>query len=126
VSQIATAKNGGVNDDNSPLKALHQGPSENRRLWGVISGPQSGTVAESMQPENIWSLLKPAGVKAQLNSRHIQAIHQHKLWQKLLQPLQRAHPHGTEAAIAELQANDPQVLNGRSVVIATNLSWVEG
>jgi len=61
---------------------------------------------------------------AQLNSPHIQAIHQHKLWQKLTSQTTARPPHRpTEAAIPlKLQSQRSPVLQWREASWTNNLS----
>jgi len=122
VSQIADGENGGVmmNEFPSAFIQAHQKIA----AMGSDSGPQSGTVA--INGTEYLELLEAAGVSA-AEFPHIQAIHQHKLWQKVASQTTGSAPtpQATEAAIAELQANDPQFsMAGASWT--NNLSWVEG
>ena len=113
VSQIADGENGGVMMNEFPaafIQAHHAVASRS---------DDPGTVA--INGTEYLELLEAAGVKA-ADFPMIQAIHQHKLRQRVgSQPT----PAASEAAIADLQATDPSFsMAGASWT--NNLSWVEG
>ncbi|MCP9917528.1 glycosyl hydrolase family 57 [Cyanobium sp. ATX 6F1] len=117
VSQIADGENGGVmmNEFPSAFIQAHQKIA----AQGSESGTDSRTVA--INGTEYLELLEAAGVSPD-DYPKIQAVQQHKLWQ-----LTGSHPtpESTAAAIAALQANDPQFsMAGASWT--NNLSWVEG
>jgi hypothetical protein len=114
VTQIADGENGGVMMNEFPpafVQAHHRITAE--------GGGTTGTVA--MNGTEYLELLEAAGVRAS-DYPPIQAVQQHKLWQRLGdQPT----PATTEAAIAELKASDPRFsMEGASWT--NDLSWVEG
>ncbi len=114
VTQIADGENGGVMMNEFPpafVQAHHKIAAQ--------GGGTTGTVA--MNGTEYLELLEAAGVQ---NNDYptIQAVHQHKVWQKVgSQPT----PEATAAAIADLEASDPHFsMEGASWT--NNLSWVEG
>jgi hypothetical protein len=114
VTQIADGENGGVMMNEFPPAFVQA----NQRI-AANGGGTSGTVA--INGTEYLELLEAAGVSAS-DYPPIQAVQQHKLWQRAGgQPT----PAATEAAIAELKASDPHFsMEGASWT--NNLSWVEG
>ena len=113
VSQIADGENGGVMMNEFPAAFLQA----HQRI--AASGDRPETVA--MNGSEYLQLLAAAGVTDH-DYPQIQAIHQHKLWQAASGDVST---EGVEAAIASLQAADPQVsMAGASWT--NHLSWVEG
>ncbi|WP_216904945.1 glycosyl hydrolase family 57 [Synechococcus sp. CCY 9618] len=113
VCQIADGENGGVMMNEFPpafLQAHHTIASR---------GEDPGTVA--INGTEYLELLEAAGVDP-ADFPQIQAVQQHKLWQRIgAEPT----PEATEAAIAALQASDPSFsMEGASWT--NDLSWVEG
>ena len=115
VSQIADGENGGVMMNEFPQAFLQA----HRKVSSQGGGPDAGTVA--INGTEYLELLGAAGVSAEVYPK-IQAVQQHKLWQRLAGP---ASPESVQAAIDELQASDPTfTMAGASWT--NNLSWVEG
>jgi hypothetical protein len=119
VSQIADGENGGVMMNEFPQAFLQA----HRKLAGEGGGDGGGTGAGTVaiNGTEYLDLLDAAGVAPEGYPR-IQAVQQHKLWQRLDGP---ASPDSVQAAISALQASDP----GFSMAGASwtnNLSWVEG
>jgi hypothetical protein len=88
-----------------------------RRLAG--QGVTAGTVA--INGTEYLELLEAAGVNA-ADFPEIQAVGQHRLWQRLGGT---PTPEATEAAIAHLQASDP-CFSMAGASWTNDLSWVEG
>ncbi|MEX0588131.1 MAG: glycosyl hydrolase family 57 [Cyanobium sp.] len=118
VSQIADGENGGVMMNEFPpafIQAHHTIASREM---------DSGTVA--INGTEYLELLEAAGVSPD-DYPTIQAIQQHKVWQKIANQTSanRPTPESIEAAIADLQSTDPSFsMAGASWT--NNLSWVEG
>ncbi|MFM7360872.1 MAG: glycosyl hydrolase family 57, partial [Cyanobium sp.] len=118
VSQIADGENGGVMMNEFPSAFLQA----HRRLAGegaAQTGAAGATVA--LGGSEYLQLLEDAGVRVD-DFAPIQAVQQHRLWQKVGDPPSTA---AVEAAIAEMAASD----GGFSMAGASwtnNLSWVEG
>jgi hypothetical protein len=111
VSQIADGENGGVMMNEFPQAFLQA----HRKLTG-----EGGRTAAINGTEYL-ELLEAAGVTTEAYPR-IQAVQQHKLWQRLDAP---TSPEAVQAAIGALQASDPSFsMAGASWT--NNLSWVEG
>ena len=113
VSQIADGENGGVMMNEFP-QAFAQAY---RRV--ASQGNEAGT--QALNGSEYLDLLAAAGVRSDDYPR-IQAVQQHKLWRLVgSQPTAQ----GCAAAIAQLQASDPQFsMAGASWT--NHLSWVEG
>ncbi|MCT0218328.1 glycosyl hydrolase family 57 [Synechococcus sp. CS-1329] len=116
VSQIADGENGGVMMNEFPPAFLQAHRSIAAR------GQDPGTVA--INGSEYLALLDAAGVSSEEFPK-IQAVGQHRLWQRL-EPLGGpATAEATEAAISDLQARDPSFsMTGASWT--NDLSWVEG
>jgi hypothetical protein len=117
VSQIADGENGGVMMNEFPpafIQAHHS-----------IAAQGGDPAAVAINGTEYLELLEATGV-ASGDFPMIQAVHQHRLWQRLGRPpTPAASPAATEAAIADLQASDPSFsMAGASWT--NNLSWVEG
>ena len=121
VSQIADGENGGVMMNEFPpayIQAQHKVASQ---------AVDHRTVA--INGTEYLELLDAAGVQTG-HFPQIQAIHQHKVWERIGSPLTRhgsqdVGPQVTMAAIAHLQASDPTFsMDGASWT--NDLSWVEG
>ncbi len=121
VSQIADGENGGVMMNEFPpafIQAHHT---------IAAKGDDPGTVA--INGTEYLELLESSGVDSR-DFLRIQAVHQHKLWQRLgslpsPEATPDATPDATAAAIADLQASDPSFsMAGASWT--NDLSWVEG
>ncbi|MFM9046645.1 MAG: glycosyl hydrolase family 57, partial [Cyanobium sp.] len=114
VTQIADGENGGVMMNEFPpafVQAHHKITAE--------GGGSTGTVA--INGTEFLELLEASGVQSS-DLPPIQAVQQHKLWQRV-----GSHPTSaaTEAAIAELKASDPHFsMEGASWT--NDLRWVEG
>ncbi|MFO7628249.1 MAG: glycosyl hydrolase family 57 [Prochlorococcaceae cyanobacterium] len=112
VCQIADGENGGVMMNEFPpafIQAHHK------------IAAQGGTGTVAINGSEYLEMLAAAGVQAS-DYPKIQAIHQHKLWQKVGSQIT---PESTEAAIAELKATD-QHFSMEGASWTNNLSWVEG
>ena len=113
VSQIADGENGGVMMNEFPPAFLQT----HRRI--ASEGMDTGTVA--INGTEYLELLDACGVPSS-DFPEIQAVHQHKLWDRAGSS---PTPHAIEAAIAGLQASDPSFsMAGASWT--NDLSWVEG
>ena len=111
VSQIADGENGGVMMNEFPQAFLQA-----RRQ---LKGDGGRTVA--INGTEYLELLEADGVTTEAYPR-IQAVQQHKLWQRLDGP---SSPEAVQAAIGVLEASDPSFsMAGASWT--NNLSWVEG
>ena len=115
VTQIADGENGGVMMNEFPQAYIQA----HQRIAAQEGGGRSGTVA--INGSEYLELLEAAGVQAS-DLPEIQAVQQHRLWQRLgPQP----NPEAVEAAIAAIRADDPSFsMAGASWT--NNLSWVEG
>ena len=111
VSQIADGENGGVMMNEFPQAFLQA----HRKLMG------EGGRTVAINGTEYLELLEADGVTTEAYPR-IQAVQQHKLWQRLEGP---SSPEAVQAAIGVLQASDPSFsMAGASWT--NNLSWVEG
>ena len=111
VSQIADGENGGVMMNEFPQAFLQA----HRKLMG------EGGRTVAINGTEYLELLEADGVTTEAYPR-IQAVQQHKLWQRLDGP---SSPEAVQAAIGVLQASDPSFsMAGASWT--NNLSWVEG
>jgi hypothetical protein len=135
VAQIADGENGGVMMNEFPqafIQAHHRIASQPIAAQTIApQGGSGGTVfndATVANPKTVavngteyLELLEAAGVEPG-DFPPIQAVQQHKLWHQVgSQPT----PESVEAAIAQLQRNDPSFsMAGASWT--NNLSWVEG
>ena len=133
VSQIADGENGGVmmNEFPQAFAAAHRRIAAEAGGTGSSGTDGSGTVA--LNGSEYLALLDDAGVDGDPDGDSngdpdrdpwpsIQAVQQHKLWQRVGE---RPTPAQVEAAIAELQASDPGFsMDGASWT--NNLSWVQG
>jgi hypothetical protein len=112
VTQIADGENGGVMMNEFP-------PAFAQAHHRIKANTGTGTVA--INGTEYLELLEAAGVKPS-HYPVIQAVQQHKVWQRVGE---HPTPAATEAAIAALKASDPQFsMEGASWT--NNLSWVEG
>ena len=129
VSQIADGENGGVMMNEFPqafIQAHHRIASQTIASQPIAAqGGSGGTVAKpktvAINGTEYLELLEASGVESG-DFPPIQAVQQHKLWQQVgSQPT----PESVEAAISDLQRNDPSFsMAGASWT--NNLSWVEG
>jgi hypothetical protein len=111
VSQIADGENGGV--------MMNEFPQAFLQAHRKLTGDSGRTVA--INGTEYLELLEAAGVTTEAYPR-IQAVQQHKLWQRLDGPIS---PEAVQAAMGELQASDSSFsMAGASWT--NNLSWVEG
>jgi hypothetical protein len=111
VSQIADGENGGV--------MMNEFPQAFLQAHRKLAGEGRRTVALNGTEYLEW--LEASGVMPDAYPR-IQAVQQHRLWQRLDGP---ADPESVQAAISALQASDPSFsMAGASWT--NNLSWVEG
>ena len=111
VSQIADGENGGVMMNEFPQAFLQA----HRQLMG------EGGRTVAINGTEYLELLEATGVTPEAYPR-IQAVQQHKLWQRLDGP---SSPEAVQAAIGVLEASDPSFsMAGASWT--NNLSWVEG
>jgi len=111
VSQIADGENGGV--------MMNEFPQAFLQAHRKLTGESGRTVA--INGTEYLELLEAAGVTTEAYPR-IQAVQQHKLWQRLDGPIS---PEAVQAAMGELQASDSSFsMAGASWT--NNLSWVEG
>ncbi len=127
VSQIADGENGGVmmNEFPSAFIQAHQ------KIAAMGSERSGDSVTVAINGSEYLELLEAAGLNP-ANYPNIQATQQHKLWQKVgvqssggQSKIRTPTPQATAAAIAELQANDPQ-FSMKGASWTNNLSWVEG
>ena len=116
VTQIADGENGGVMMNEFPPAFLQA----HRRIAGQ-AGSENGNATVALNGTEYLELLEAAGVNAS-DYPQIQAVQQHKLWQRVgSQP----SPDSVQAAITQLQADDSSFsMAGASWT--NNLSWVEG
>jgi hypothetical protein len=113
VSQIADGENGGV--------MMNEFPRDFQPVWHQIRDEPSPRVV-GMNGTEYLELIEAAGAKP-ADYPQIQAIRQHRIWQKV-DPNQ-ATPEAVERAIQELKQEDPQFsMDGASWT--NNLSWVQG
>ena len=113
VSQIADGENGGV--------MMNEFPQAFIQAHQRIAAEHGGQTTVAINGSEYLELLEAAGLAAG-DYPPIQAVQQHKLWQQLAETPSSAN---VEAAIAELQADDPSFsMAGASWT--NNLSWVEG
>ena len=129
VSQIADGENGGVMMNEFPqafIQAHHRIASQTIASQPIAAqGGSGGTVAKpktvAINCTEYLELLEASGVESG-DFPPIHAVQQHKLWQQVgSQPT----PESVEAAISDLQRNDPSFsMAGASWT--NNLSWVEG
>jgi hypothetical protein len=115
VTQIADGENGGV--------MMNEFPRDFQPLWSEIKDNGRGTKGVvGLNGTEYLELLEAAGVSSE-DYPKIQAVQQHKIWQ-------RVDPHQStsaeiEQAIAELKATDHRFhMDGASWT--DNLSWVKG
>ena len=114
VSQIADGENGGVmmNEFPSAYIQAHQ---------KIASQAEGNSSTAAINGTEYLELLEAAGVDP-TDYPKIQAVQQHKLWNKLGSAIT---PDAIETAITELKATDPSFsMAGASWT--NNLSWVEG
>lgn len=115
VTQIADGENGGV--------MMNEYPRDLFRVYQEIrdgGGNYQGTVA--MNGTEYLDLIAQAGI-TENDFPQIQAIQQHKIWQKV--NLDNCTPADVEKAIQELKNNDHQFhIDGASWT--NDLSWVKG
>ena len=115
VTQIADGENGGV--------MMNEFPRDYIRINQEISaqgGGKTGTVP--LNGTEYLELIEAAGANPQ-DYPEIQAVQQHKIWQRV--DVNRATPEAVEKAIAELQQIDYRFhMDGASWT--NNLSWVQG
>jgi hypothetical protein len=124
VSQIADGENGGVMMNEFPQAFLQA----HRRI-AAEAGGTDGSATVALNGSEYLALLDDAGVDGDPDGDpdrdpwpQIQAVQQHKLWQRVGDD---PSPPAVEAAIAELQACDPGFsMDGASWT--NNLSWVRG
>jgi len=113
VAQIADGENGGVMMNEFPQAFIQA----HQRI--AAQGGPAGTVA--INGTEYLELVEAAGLQP-ADLPRIQAVHQHRLWQKVGSS---PTPAAVDAAIAELKASDPSFsMAGASWT--NNLSWVEG
>jgi hypothetical protein len=115
VTQIADGENGGV--------MMNEFPRDFQPLWSGIKDNGKGTTGVvGLNGTEYLELLEAAGVSPDAYPE-IQAVQQHKIWQKV-DPSQTS-PAAIEQAIAELKATDHRFhMDGASWT--DNLSWVKG
>lgn len=115
VTQIADGENGGV--------MMNEFPRDYIRINQEISaqgGGKTGTVP--LNGTEYLELIEAAGANPQ-DYPEIQAVQQHKIWQRV--DVNHATPEAVEKAIAELQQIDYRFhMDGASWT--DNLSWVQG
>ncbi|MBF2085586.1 glycosyl hydrolase family 57 [Thermoleptolyngbya sp. C42_A2020_037] len=113
VTQIADGENGGV--------MMNEFPRDFHPVWYQIrDGHSSGTVG--LNGTEYLELIEAAGVNP-ADYPEIQAVQQHKIWQRV--DPQDASPEQVQAAIAQIQSTDPQFhMDGASWT--NDLSWVAG
>jgi hypothetical protein len=113
VTQIADGENGGV--------MMNEFPSAFVQAHHRIAAQEGEPGTQALNGSEYLELLRAEGITTE-DFPTLQAVHQHKLWQRVGdQPT----PEAMEAAMADCQANDPQFsMAGASWT--NNLSWVEG
>jgi hypothetical protein len=115
VTQIADGENGGVMMNEFPRDYIRI----NQEI-GAQGGGKTGTVP--LNGTEYLELIEAAGANPQ-DYPEIQAVQQHKIWQRV--DVNRATPEAVEKAIAELQQIDYRFhMDGASWT--DNLSWVQG
>jgi hypothetical protein len=115
VTQIADGENGGVMMNEFPRDYIRI----NQEI-GAQGGGKTGTVP--LNGTEYLELIEAAGANPQ-DYPEIQAVQQHKIWQRV--DVNRATPEAVEKAIAELQQIDYRFhMDGASWT--NNLSWVQG
>jgi hypothetical protein len=112
VTQIGDGENGGV--------MMNEFPGGFRRAWLEIQSAHDGVVG--MNGTEYLEFLAAAGVK-ETDFPTCQAVGQHLIWQRV-NP-EQATPEAVAAAIADLQATQPNFhMDGASWT--NHLSWVQG
>lgn len=115
VTQIADGENGGVMMNEFPRDYIRI----NQEI-GAQGGGKTGTVP--LNGTEYLELIEAAGANPQ-DYPEIQAVQQHKIWQRV--DVNNATPEAVEKAIAELQQIDYRFhMDGASWT--DNLSWVQG
>jgi hypothetical protein len=115
VTQIADGENGGVMMNEFPRDYIRI----NQEI-GAQGGGKTGTVP--LNGTEYLELIEAAGANPQ-DYPEIQAVQQHKIWQRV--DVNHATPEAVEKAIAELQQIDYRFhMDGASWT--NNLSWVQG
>jgi hypothetical protein len=115
VTQIADGENGGVMMNEFPRDYIRI----NQEI-GAQGGGKTGTVP--LNGTEYLELIEAAGANPQ-DYPEIQAVQQHKIWQRV--DVNHATPDAVEKAIAELQQIDYRFhMDGASWT--DNLSWVQG
>jgi hypothetical protein len=115
VTQIADGENGGVMMNEFPRDYIRI----NQEI-GAQGGGKTGTVP--LNGTEYLELIEAAGANPQ-DYPEIQAVQQHKIWQRV--DVNHATPEAVEKAIAELQQIDYRFhMDGASWT--DNLSWVQG
>lgn len=115
VTQIADGENGGVMMNEFPRDYIRI----NQEI-GAQGGGKTGTVP--LNGTEYLELIEAAGANPQ-DYPEIQAVQQHKIWQRV--DVNHATPEAIEKAIAELQQIDYRFhMDGTSWT--DNLSWVQG
>jgi hypothetical protein len=113
VSQIADGENGGV--------MMNEFPRDFQPVWHQIRDEQSPSVV-GMNGTEYLELIEAAGANPE-DYPKIQAVHQHRIWQKV--DPNRATPEAVEQAIGQLKQEDSRFsMDGASWT--NNLSWVHG
>jgi len=113
VTQIADGENGGV--------MMNEFPGGFHPVWHQIRD-QGGAGAVGVNGTEYLELIEAAGVNPD-HYPEIQAVQQHKIWQRV-DPNQTS-PEAVERAIAELKQSDHRFhMDGASWT--DNLSWVQG
>jgi hypothetical protein len=123
VSQIADGENGGVMMNEFPAAYIqaHQRLREAARPDATEPSHPDAHRTVALNGSEYLELLAAAAIE-ETDFPEIQAVQQHRLWQRISGP---ANPQAVTDAIATLQAEDP----GFSMAGASwtnNLSWVEG
>lgn len=115
VTQIADGENGGV--------MMNEFPRDFQPVWHQIKeNGRSATGVVGLNGTEYIELIEAAGVKPE-DYPEIQAVQQHKIWQRV--DPGNATPEAVEQAIAELKATDHQFhMDGASWT--NDLSWVRG
>lgn len=115
VTQIADGENGGVMMNEFPRDYIRI----NQEI-GAQGGGKTGTVP--LNGTEYLELIEAAGANPQ-DYPEIQAVQQHKIWQRV--DVNHATPEAVEKAIAEMQQIDYRFhMDGASWT--NNLSWVQG
>jgi hypothetical protein len=115
VTQIADGENGGV--------MMNEFPRDFQPVWyDIKENGRSASGVVGVNGTEYIELLEAAGVNSD-DYPTVQAVHQHKIWQRV-NP-EQATPEAVEGAIAELKASDPHFsMDGASWT--NDLSWVRG